>query len=384
MKYKRIFLVVLDSVGIGGAKDASEYNDQGANTVFNTVYRTKIRLPYLTQAGLLNLVELSNEKTNSHYARVHEASKGKDTLTGHLEMVGIESNEPPKTFDKFPDDLMNALESSTSHKFIGNEKASGTEIIERLGQEHLDTKKPIIYTSADSVMQIAAHEEEFGLDELYNICEIARKLTKTDEWKVGRIIARPFKGKPGNFVRTENRKDYALKPSAPTVLDNLKELGYSVISIGKVSEIFDRQGITDEIKTKDNLDGIDKIAKLMKQDFKGLCFANLNDFDTLFGHRRDIIGYANTLKEFDINLPTLKVLLKEDDLLILTADHGNDPTHEGTDHTRENVPLIVYNRNFKEGKNLGEFFSFADIGATIAENFEVETPETGESFLSKL
>ncbi len=384
MKYKRIFLVVLDSVGIGGAKDAAEYNDEGTNTVYNTIFRTKMKLPYLTEAGLLNLVELEKAETNSHYGRIHEASKGKDTLTGHLEMVGVESNNPPITFDKFPDELMNELEKITKHKFIGNEKASGTEIIERLGKEHMETNKPIIYTSADSVMQIAAHEETFGLEQLYDICEAARKITESEKWRVGRVIARPFIGNVGNFKRTENRKDYSLNPNKRTVLDELKEMGYSVISIGKVSEIFNKKGITDEIKTKDNMDGIDKIARLMKQDFTGICFANLNDFDSLFGHRRDIIGYANTLKEFDMNLPLLKVLLREDDLLILTADHGNDPTHEGTDHTRENVPLIVYNRNFRKGKDLGEMFSFADIGATIAENFELEQPEKGDSILSKL
>ena len=384
MKYKRIFLVVLDSVGIGGAKDAHEYNDSGTNTLYNTVFRTKIKLPNLEQAGMLNLVDLAKHGADSAYARVHEASKGKDTLTGHLEMVGIESNTPPNTFEEFPEDLMNALETSTGHKFVGNEKASGTEIIERLGKEHMETGKPIIYTSADSVMQIAAHEDVISVDELYKICEIARKLTKTDEWKVGRVIARPFTGRLGDFTRTENRKDFSLKPPARTVLDSLKELGFSVISVGKVSEIFDAQGITDSIKTKDNIDGISKISKLIRQDFTGLCFANLNDFDTLFGHRRDIIGYANTLKEFDMNLPLLKLILKEDDLLILTADHGNDPTHEGTDHTRENVPLIVYSRDSERGKYLGELYSLADIGATIADNFEIEGPEVGESFLPRL
>ena len=384
MEYKRIFLIVLDSVGIGGAKDANEYNDEGTNTVYNTIFRTKMKLPYLSEAGLFNLVDLENVITDSHYARVHEASKGKDTLTGHLEMVGIETNNPPLVFDKFPEDLMEKLENETGHKFLGNEKASGTEIINRLGTTHIDTKKPIIYTSADSVMQIAAHEDVMSVDELYKICEIAREITNEEKWRVGRVIARPFKGDSNNFIRTSNRKDYALSPSERTVLDNLKELGYTVISVGKVSEIFNGKGITDSIKTTDNVDGINKILSLMKMDFTGLCFANLNDFDTLYGHRRDIVGYANTLKEFDNHLPLIKSLLREDDLLILTADHGNDPTHEGTDHTRENVPLIVYSRKFKRGKNLKELYSFADIGSTIATNFNLDLPKKGDSFLDKI
>lgn len=386
MKFGRIFLIVLDSVGIGGSFDASKYGDEGANTLLHTLKQTKVELPYLKGMGLYNLVGESNNFTNSYYGRANELSNGKDTLTGHLEMMGIKTEIPLKTFNEtgFPKELIKELEEKTGRKVIGNISASGTEIIERLGEEHIKTGSIIVYTSADSVLQIAAHESVIPINELYRICKIAREITLKDEWKVGRVIARPFTGKPNEFIRTPNRHDYALDPSGKTILDNLKEANLDVISIGKISDIFNEHGITSINKTKDNLDGINKIKEYIKKDFHGLCFANLNDFDSKFGHRRDAHGYAEALKEFDDNLESILSLLKFDDLLIITADHGNDPTHNGTDHTRENIPVLVYSKLFVEPKFLGILNSFADIGATIADNFDVSKTEIGESFLDKI
>lgn len=386
MKFGRIFLIVLDSVGIGGAIDASKYGDDGSNTLLHVLKKTSVDLPYLKGMGLYNLVGESNNFTNAYYGRVSEISNGKDTLTGHLEMMGIKTEITLKTFTEtgFPKELIAELEAKTGRKVIGNINASGTEIIERLGEEHIKTGSIIVYTSADSVLQIAAHESVIPINELYRICKIAREITLKDEWKVGRVIARPFTGKPNEFVRTANRHDYALDPSGKTILDNLKEANLDVISIGKISDIFNEHGITSINKTKDNLDGINKIKEYIEKDFHGLCFANLNDFDSKFGHRRDANGYADALKEFDNNLDSIMSLLKFNDLLIITADHGNDPTYNGTDHTRENVPLIVYSKLFVDPKFLGVLNSFADIGATIADNFDVNQTDIGVSFLGKI
>ena len=386
-RFKRIFLVVLDSVGIGQAKDAFLFNDLEANTLLHTLISTNGTLPNLERMGLLDLIKKSkdNLKRDSYHMKASCISAGKDTLTGHLEMMGIKTEKPLKTFTEtgFPKELIKELEDKTGRKVIGNISASGTAIIEQLGEEHMKTGSIIVYTSADSVLQIAAHEEVIPLQELYKICEIAREITLKDEWKVGRIIARPFIGTPGNFIRTSNRHDYALDPPGKTILDELKETSLAVIAIGKISDIFNNRGITKSIKTKDNLDGIEKIKNTMQEDFTGLCFANLNDFDSKYGHRRDPIGYMKALKEVDDNINSLKDNLNMDDLLIITADHGNDPTFKGTDHTREMTPVLVYNKNFKTPSLLEDLETFADIGSTIAENFNIKII-MGKSFLEKL
>lgn len=383
--YKRIFLIVLDSVGINHAKDSDKFNDIGANTLLHTIETTKVDLPNLKKFGLLNLVNDTNEPSEAYYMRGEEISNGKDTLTGHLEMMGIETKIPFKTFTEtgFPKELIEEIEKQTGYKVIGNKNASGTEIIKELGEEHLKTGSLIVYTSADSVLQIASHEEIVPLPKLYEICEIVRKITLADEVKVGRIIARPFIGKVGEFVRTANRHDYALSPNGKTVLDYLKNDRFDVISIGKISDIFNGCGITESIKTKSNLDGINQIIKTMNKDFNGLCFVNLNDFDSLYGHRRDARGYANALLEFDNHLEEIVNSLHNDDLLIITADHGNDPTFKGTDHTRENVPVLVYSKRITNPKRLENLPTFADIGATIADNFSTKSP-MGNSFLDKI
>ena len=386
-RFKRIFLVVLDSVGIGQAKDAFLFNDLEANTLLHTLISTNGTLPNLERMGLLDLIKKSkdNLKRDSYHMKASCISAGKDTLTGHLEMMGIKTEKPLKTFTEtgFPKELIKELEDKTGRKVIGNISASGTAIIEQLGEEHIKTGSIIVYTSADSVLQIAAHEEVIPLQELYKICEIAREITLKDEWKVGRIIARPFIGTPGNFIRTSNRHDYALDPPGKTILDELKETSLDVIAIGKISDIFNNRGIIKSIKTKDNLDGIEKIKNTMQEDFTGLCFANLNDFDSKYGHRRDPIGYMRALKEVDDNINYLKDNLNMDDLLIITADHGNDPTFKGTDHTREMTPVLVYNKNFKTPSLLEDLETFADIGSTIAENFNIKII-MGKSFLEKL
>ena len=387
MKFKRIFLIGLDSLGVGEAIDPKKFNDEGVNTLGNILKYNPIYYPNLEKMGFLNLVNYSDIKeTDAYYTKAHPKANGKDTLTGHLEIMGIRTLIPFKTFTEtgFPKELIQELEKRSGRKVIGNCNASGTEIIERLGKEQMETGSLIVYTSADSVLQIAAHEEKIPLDELYKICEIARELTLKDEWKVGRVIARPYIGTPGNFTRTPNRHDYALDPAGDTVLDNLKNNGYDVIGVGKISDVFNGCGITKSIKTKDNLDGIQKTLEMTFENFNGLCFINLNDFDSKYGHRRDIKGYAEAIKEFDNYLPQIKKKLKEDDLLIITADHGNDPSYKGTDHTRENIPVLIYSKSFKDAKHLKELDCFTDIGATIADNFNVKMPEVGKSFLSKL
>lgn len=383
--YKRIFLVVLDSVGIGEALDAYKFNDIGSNTLGHIIEKTGVHFANLNKLGLDNLLFNKNDKTCAYYTKAIEISNGKDTLTGHLEMMGIETKKPFKTFiNGFPKELIAELEKETGRKIIGNCNASGTEIIEKLGIEHMQTGALIVYTSADSVLQIAAHEEIVPLEELYSICKIARRLTLDDKYKVGRIIARPFTGEPGSFVRTSNRHDYALDPAGKTVLDSLKENDYSVIAIGKIADIFNNNGVTEIIKTKDNMDGINKILEAIAKEFNGLCFANLNDFDSKYGHRRNVIGYKDALVELDNRLPEIINSLNNDDLLIITADHGNDPAYKGTDHTRENTPVFIYNKNFKDPKRLNNLQTFADIGATISDNFKLNKPLIGESFLERL
>ena len=384
--FKRIFLIVLDSVGIGGAIDSKDFGDINVNTVLHTLESTKGSLPNLAKMGLMNLLNNNDlEKSDSYYTRGVCKSLGKDTLTGHLEMMGILTTKPLKTFTEtgFPDELIKELENRCGRHVIGNVAASGTEIIKELGEQHMKTGDIIVYTSADSVLQIAAHESIIPVSELYKICEIARNITLKDEWKVGRIIARPFIGEPGNFTRTANRHDFALDPPSPTTLDSLKDHNFDVLAIGKISDIFNNCGITKATKTKDNTDGIEKIKEATKTDFTGLCFANLNDFDSKYGHRRDPIGYMKALKEVDDNINEIKANLQDDDLLIITADHGNDPTYKGTDHTRENTPVIIFNKNFEFPKRLPNLETFGSIGATIADNFNL-TQELGSSFLESL
>lgn len=386
MKYKRVFLIVLDSVGVGSAKDSDKYGDGPANTLGHIIEKTSVKLPNLEKMGLLNIIDLSEEKTLGYYTKALPISNGKDSLTGHLELMGLKTDIAPKTFTEtgFPKELIEAIEYETGRHVIGNCSSNGHEIIERLGVEHMKTGNLIIYTSADSVLHIAAHESIIPVRELYRICEIVRKLTLNEEWRIGRVIANPFTGKPGAFERTSNRHDFALNPHEKTVLDNLKDNGYDVLTIGKICDIFNNRGITAATRINDNLDGIKKLVKLMKLNFKGLSFTNLNDFDTNYGHRRDVEGYSKSLSEFDKYLPNIVNSLKPDDLLIITADHGNDPTYIGTDHTRENVPVLIFSRSFKERGELPYLQTFADVGATIADNFGVEMPKIGKSFLDKL
>lgn len=316
---------------------------------------------------------------------MQEASNGKDTMTGHWEIMGLNIQTPFRVFpDGFPDELISELESRAGRKIIGNKPASGTEILVELGEEHVKTGALIVYTSADSVLQIAAHEDIISIEEQYKICKIARELTLDEKYMVGRVIARPFVGEPGNFKRTSNRHDYALKPFGRTVMNELKDSGLDVVAIGKIADIYDGEGVTKSLRTISNMDGMDKLLESFDMDFTGISFVNLVDFDALYGHRRDPIGYGKALEEYDARLPEVFEKMKDDDLLIITADHGNDPVHPGTDHTREYVPLIVYSKNMKEGKELPVRETFADIGATVAENFEVKAPSFGKSFLHDL
>ena len=388
--FKRIHLVVMDSVGIGEAPDADAYGDLGSDTLGHIAEKMNgLSMPNMEKMGLSNIRPFQGiqpvEVPSAHFGKMQEASVGKDTMTGHWEIMGLNIEQPFKVYPNgFPDELIQALEEKTGRKVIGNKPASGTEILDELGKEHMETGAIIVYTSADPVLQIAAHEEIVPLEELYKICEIARELTLKPEFLVGRIIARPFIGQPGDFKRTTNRHDYALKPFERTVMNELKDADYDVIAIGKISDIYNDEGVTESLRTKDNMDGMDKLAEVVKKDFHGISFINLVDFDALYGHRRDPIGYGEALEAFDARLPEVMNELTNEDLLIITADHGNDPTFEGTDHTREFVPVLAYSPRFTGGKELPLGETFADIGATIAENFNVTMPKFGRSFLSHL
>lgn len=393
-KYKRIFTIVIDSLGAGAMPDAAEYGDAGTDTLGHISESVdSLVIPNLQKLGMANLHPLKQveavAKPLAHYGKLREASTGKDTMTGHWEMMGLHITKPFKTFTDtgFPPELIAELEKRTGHKVIGNKAASGTAILDELAEEEIATGHMIVYTSADSVLQICGNEETFGLEELYRCCEIAREITMKDEWKVGRIIARPYVGKKkGEFKRTSNRHDYALKPYGSTALNALKDKGYDVISVGKIADIFDGEGITEANKSKSSVHGMEQTIEIAQKDFTGLCFVNLVDFDALWGHRRNPEGYAKELEKFDVKLGELLPLLREDDLLIITADHGNDPTHTGTDHTREKVPFIAYSPSMKENGQLPESDTFAIIGATIADNFGVDMPDgtIGYSVLDKL
>lgn len=382
-RYQRIFLIVLDSLGIGEMSDSKDYGDVGVNTLGHIAEQTEnFKIPNLQKLGLANLCDLKGVESVEHplgkYTKLNEKSIGKDTMTGHWEMMGIYTDKPFQTFTEtgFPKELIDELSKRTGRTIIGNKSASGTEILEELAEEEIQKGHLIVYTSADSVLQICGNEETMGLDTLYRYCEIARELTLKDEWKVGRVIARPYVGlRKGEFKRTANRHDYALKPSGKTVLNALQEAGYDVISVGKISDIFAGEGITESNKSKSSVHGMEQTIELVKKNFQGLCFVNLVDFDALWGHRRDVAGYAKELEAFDAKLGELLPLLKEDDLLILTADHGNDPTYIGTDHTREKVPFIMWSPSMDCGGELPEQETFAVIGNLIGENFGVETPE---------
>lgn len=393
-KYKRIFTIVIDSLGVGALPDAGDYGDVGTDTLGHiSQHIDEFNIPNLQKIGIANLHPLKQvnavENPMGYYTYLHELSNGKDTMTGHWEMMGLHITTPFKTFTEtgFPKELLDELSARTGRVIIGNKSASGTEILDELAEEEIATGNMIVYTSADSVLQICGNEETFGLDELYRCCEIAREITMKDEWKVGRVIARPYVGKKkGEFQRTANRHDYALKPYGRTALNALKDAGYEVISVGKIFDIFDGEGLTESNKSKSSVHGMEQTIEIAKRDFEGLCYVNLVDFDALWGHRRDVEGYAQEIEKFDVKLGELMSLMKEEDLIILTADHGNDPTHTGTDHTRERVPFLAYSPSMKGCGKLDDADTFAVIGATIADNFGVEMPEgtIGGSILSKL
>lgn len=368
--FKRVFLVVMDSVGVGCTEDSDKYGDKGANTLLHTI-GDAYNLDVLEKLGLTNLVGMNEDNVKALYMKAKPLNVAKDTLNGHYEIMGAVAKVPYKTYpDGFPLELISKIQHAIGREVIGNCVASGTQIIEDLGEMHMKTGAIIVYTSADSVLQIAAHEDIIPVEELYKICETVRELTKGDEYKIARVIARPFVGKPGSFTRTPKRHDYALDPPI-NVLDLLDKNNVATIAIGKISDIFNNKSIAVKVRIRDNMDGIMKLIDFAKGDFKGLLFANLNDFDMLYGHRRDRDGYLKALEEFNYYLPILLKNLTEKDLLIITADHGNDPTYRGTDHTRENVPILIYNKKFKEGKRLKDRETFADIGATILDNFDI-------------
>ena len=393
-KYKRIFTIVIDSFGAGEMPDAAQYGDEGTDTMGHISQNVdEFTIPNLQKLGIANLHPLKQvaavERPMGYYTFLKEASTGKDTMTGHWEMMGLHITKPFKTFTEtgFPKELIDELEKRTGHKVIGNKSSSGTEILDELAEEEIATGHMIVYTSADSVLQICGNEETFGLDELYRCCEIARDITMRDEWKVGRVIARPYLGqKKGEFKRTSNRHDYALKPYGKTALNALKDAGYDVISVGKIFDIFDGEGLTESNKSKSSVHGMEQTIDIAKREFEGLCFVNLVDFDALWGHRRNVKGYAEELERFDVKLGELLDELREDDLLIITADHGNDPTHTGTEHTREKVPFFAYSPAMEGYGKLEDQNTFAVIGATIADNFEVKMPEgtIGSSLLDEL
>ena len=378
-KYNRIFIIVVDSLGVGALNDAPDYGDANTDTLGHISQNVgEFKIPNLQKLGIANLHGLKQvapvSRPMGYYTKLNEASTGKDTMTGHWEMMGLHITKPFRTFTEtgFPEELLEELSRRTGRVIIGNKSASGTEILDELAEEEIAEGHMIVYTSADSVLQICGNEETFGLEELYRCCEIAREITMKDEWKVGRVIARPYVGRRrGEFKRTSNRHDYALKPYGRTALNALKDAGFDVISVGKIFDIFDGEGITESNKSKSSVHGMEQTIEIAKRDFEGLCFVNLVDFDALWGHRRNVQGYADELERFDEKLGELLNLLKEDDLLIITADHGNDPTHTGTDHTREKVPFLAYSPAMRDNGELEEAQTFAVIGATVADNFGV-------------
>ncbi|MDD6224181.1 MAG: phosphopentomutase [bacterium] len=387
MRFKRIFLVVLDSLGVGEAVDANDYGDQGANTLGHIKENYDLFIPNLQKLGFLNTINMDeNLEVDAYYTIARPTNPGKDTLTGHYELMGVQNLVPFKNFSEngFPRELLDKIETVTRRRVIGNRNCNGVDIINELGKRHIDFGALIVYTSNGSNLCVAAHEDIIPVAKLYEYAEMIRKITMSEEFKVGRVIARVFTGKDGNFKFTNERRDFAVKPPTKSVLNLLSENHNAVISIGKVSDIFDEEGITKKIKAKNNQEAINKLTDIMNKNFTGLCVANLNDFDSEYGHKRDLEGYARAIEELDVEMPMIINKLDTEDLLILTADHGCDPTFPGTFHTRENVPLIIFGRNLKEPKRLEILESMADIGATIADNFDVSKPPIGTSFLEKL
>lgn len=385
---KRVVLIVLDSLGIGEMPDASAYGDAGADTLGHIAESKKdLEIPNLLSLGLGNIDGVTRLDSiaapKGSFGRLTEMSKGKDTITGHWEIAGLYTEIPFKTFPEFPREFMDAFEKEIGIETLGNYAASGTEIIEALGPEHEKTGKPIVYTSADSVFQIAANTDVIPLEQLYHICEVARRMLVGDV-QVGRVIARPYVIQDGKRVRTSDRKDYAVSPSGKTVMDHITEAGMLVYAIGKIKDIFNGQGVSLSVHTDSNMDGVDKTIQALHTDFEGFLFTNLVDFDSKYGHRRDPIGYGKCIEEFDKRLPEIMGAMKEEDILILCADHGNDPVHAGWDHTREYVPVVVWGKNLEQAVNLGTRGSFADISATIADYLSVSKSEIGESFLEQL
>ncbi len=382
----RVIWIIIDSVGIGELPDADKFGDVGANTIGNIVKsQGDINMPNIVDMGIGNIDGVDflekADKPAAAFGKCAEISQGKDTTTGHWEMAGIVVDKPFKTFPNgFPKDIIDEFEKQTGRKVVGNKPESGTVILDELGEHQIKTGDAIVYTSADSVLQIAAHEEIIPLEELYNMCKIARKIMSGDN-AVARIIARPYiRNKKGSFERTSNRRDYSVDPFKTTVLDNIKGSGLDVIAVGKIEDIFNGKGITEAVHTKDNMDGVDKTIKYIKSNNRGLIYTNLVDFDSKYGHRRDPKGYKKAIEEFDARLPEIIEAMKEDDILIINSDHGNDPTYKGTDHTREYIPVLIYGDRIKKGVNLGVRSSFCDIGATIADILGVEKTNCGESF----
>ena len=392
---KRIVLIIMDSVGVGYGKDADEFGDMGSNTLGSIIRESpRLKIDNLKSMGILNLEKIlpiaqqakikMPEKIIGSYGQMSELSKGKDTTTGHLEIAGLETSVPSKTYaDGFPKEFIEEFEKRIGRKTMGNISISGVEIIEKLGEEHEKTGNIIVYTSADSVFQIAANVDIIPLEELYRICQIAREML-IGKWQCDRVIARPYRRVNGKPVRTPDRHDYALDPHGTTLLDILKNSGKEVYAIGKIADIFNNRGITQRVTTKDNNDGISKTIQALKMDFEGLIFVNLVDFDSKYGHRRDPRGYGEALEQFDFRIPEIMKNLRDDDILIISADHGNDPCFKGFNHTRENIPLLVYGKNIKENNYLGIRDTFADISATASEYFNVDKTGLGKSFLSEI
>lgn len=387
MKFKRVFLMVLDSLGVGEAPDAINFGDVGANTLGHVNEKCDLFIPNLKKIGFLNTLNMNeNNDVDAYYTIAKPINAGKDTLNGHYEMVGIKNNIPFKTFNEgFTYDILNSIQEVTGRRVIGNKRCNDASIIQELGERAVNYGALIIYTSADSDLQVAAHEDIIPIALLHSYCEKIRAITLKEEWRVGRVIARPFNGTPGKYKLINNgRKDYAVKPPKKTILDDLVANSYNVIGIGKINDIFDGVGINKNIKANDNNEAINKLLDIMDKSFTGLCMVNCADFDSLYGHTRDVEGYARAIEELDVNIPMILNKLELDDLLIITADHGNDPTFKGCDHTREYVPVIIYSRNFKSPKRLNKLETLSDIGATIADNFEIPAPEIGTSLLDKL
>ena len=388
MKFKRIFVLILDSLGVGEAIDANDYGDVGSNTLKHVMESSNVFAPNLKKLGLMNTINMDdNPNVDAYYTIARPTNVGKDSLTSHYEIVGIPSKKFFKTFTErgFPRELIELIETETGKRIIGNKVADGEEIINELGERHLNYGSLILYTSQDSTLQVAAHEDVVPVSKLYNYCEKIRKITENDEWSIARVIARPFNGKIGKFKFTSDRVDYAMRPPTKSVLNSLKEKDYNVIAVGKISDLFGGSGITKVIKSSDNnIDTLNKLTDIMSKKFEGLCIVNLSDFDSLYGHLRDPDGYGRSLEEFDVEIPLILNKLNSDDLLIITADHGNDPTFGGSTHTRENVPVVIYGRLFRQPSKMEILNSMADIGATIADNFDIDIPIIGTSFLEKL